>query len=126
MYSKFLVSLPLLVMTAPSMTLVNLWSSNGRLASDWRTSKMCGSSKSPKKSVASLGNCVGMLSMEQTKIPGPLKLYNIKCFIKVFLKKKEKQQPFRVLVLLGVVEAEWSINCCALVHKLDRSAGIGA
>ena len=33
-----------------------------------------GQSKSPKKSVASKGSCVGILSMEQTKTPGPAKL----------------------------------------------------
>ena len=74
MYSKFLVSLPLLVITAPWMTLENFSSSNERLAFDDRTSKMCGSSRSPKKSVASRGNCVGMLSIEHTRQPGPLKL----------------------------------------------------
>lgn len=33
-----------------------------------------GYNKYPKKSVASNGNCVGMLSIEQTKTPGPAKL----------------------------------------------------
>lgn len=33
-----------------------------------------GYNKYPKKSVASNGNCVGILSMEHTKTPGPEKL----------------------------------------------------
>lgn len=38
-------------------------------------SLVCGSSNSPNKSVDSRGNCVGMLSIEHTKTPGPLKLF---------------------------------------------------
>lgn len=35
---------------------------------------MYGYNKYPKKSVASNGNCVGILSIEHTKTPGPEKL----------------------------------------------------
>lgn len=58
-----------------------LCSSKGFVASDSKISIAYGKSKSPKKSVDSLGNCVGILSMEQTKIPGPLKLQFIKSAI---------------------------------------------
>ena len=40
-------------------------------ASDFKISITWGSNKPPKKSVASLGNWVGMLSIEQIKTPGP-------------------------------------------------------
>lgn len=34
-----------------------------------------GISRSPKRSVDSRGNCVGILSIEHTRTPGPLKLF---------------------------------------------------
>ena len=40
-------------------------------ASDFKISMTCGSNKPPKKSVASLGNWVGILSIEQIRTPGP-------------------------------------------------------
>ena len=41
------------------------------VASDTSMSFTCGNKRSPKKSVASSGSWVGMLSIEQIRTPGP-------------------------------------------------------
>jgi len=53
------------------------WSSSGLVASDWSIFMAYGSTKFPNKSVDSIGSCVGILSIEHTNTPDPLKLLDI-------------------------------------------------
>lgn len=58
----------------PCTTEEKLCSSKGFVASEDIMSSAYGKRRSPKKSVDSRGSCVGMLSIEHTNTPGPLKL----------------------------------------------------
>lgn len=53
------------------------WSSSGLVASDWSIFIAYGSTKFPNKSVDSIGSWVGILSIEHTNTPDPLKLLDI-------------------------------------------------
>lgn len=63
-----------IVIFTPCITGEKLCSSKGFVASEFIISSEYGNRSSPKKSVDSLGSCVGILSIEHTKTPGPLKL----------------------------------------------------
>lgn len=54
---------------------------------------VCGMSNSPNKSVDSRGNCVGILSIEHTSTPGPLKL-----FVSLLRSASYKQNGVSILV----------------------------
>merc|ERR1719232_1620954 len=78
MYLNLSANFPFVVITDPA-TIGPIFfcsaSSKSFSAEDLRISSTCGNSKLPKKSVASLGSCVGMLSIEQIKTPGPLNVF---------------------------------------------------